>query len=49
MSNSSEGKISIVIALVALAISTVALYRSWPETSAATMIPAQIDGVDAAP
>ena len=49
MSSSGEGKISIAIALVAPVISTLALYRSWSETSAATMTPAQIDGVDATP
>jgi hypothetical protein len=49
MSNNQKGNVSIAIALVALVISTLALYRSWPEISSSAMIAAEIDGVDATP
>ena len=49
MSSNQKGNVSIAIALVALVISTLALYRSWPEISSSAMTAAPIDGVDATP
>ena len=49
MSNDRKGNISLAIALIALAISTLALYRRWPAIPQSAMTAATIDGVDATP
>jgi len=49
MSSNQKGNVSIAIALVALIISLLRLYRSCPEISSSAMTAVPIDGVDATP